>query len=90
MQQHRIKYFNILLHSFAVANKSLTGLLPEHVLQASDVGSPLDLLFVQIVIEALHALRRLAVLLPVLLDDASGFGVEHRHVMHTPRPVWGP
>ena len=47
MQQHRIKYFNILLHSFAVANKSLTGLLPEHVLQASDVGSPLDLLFVQ-------------------------------------------
>ena len=47
MQQRRIKYFNILLHSFAVANKSLTGLLPEHVLQASDVGSPLDLLFVQ-------------------------------------------
>ena len=65
MQQRRIKYFNILLHSFAVANKSLTGLLPEHVLQASDVGSPLDLLFVQIVIEVLHAIGQLAVLLPV-------------------------
>ena len=63
MQQHRIKYFNILLHSFAVANKSLTGLIPEHVLQASDVGSPLDLLFVQIVIEVLHAIGRLAVML---------------------------
>lgn len=65
MQQSEVKCLAILLHSFAVANKSLTSLLPVHSLQAIHFCRFLDLLLVQIVIDGLHLCGRLAVLLPV-------------------------